>query len=204
MSDEKVVYIVDDNDEWRNSLSSLLDTVGISTITYASAYDFLDAYDPAEYGCLILDVRMPDMSGLELQRKLAVHNARLHIIFVSGHANVPTAVRAMREGARDFFEKPVDEQALLDRIQVVLRDIEVQRERDKDDALLMESLTRLTPREREVLDLLVAGSSTREIANRLGVSIRTAETYRAGILAKTGHSSMTNLLVRIKVKQSTS
>jgi FixJ family two-component response regulator len=203
MKGKAVVHIVDDNEDWRDSLSSLLESIGIVAKTYASAQVFLDTYDPDDYGCLILDLRMPGMSGLELQRELIKRNRRLQIIFITGHANVPTAVRTLREGALDFFEKPVDEQALLDRVQEVLRDIKVRQNQELEAALFEQLLARLTPRETEVLGLLVDGLSTRDIANQIGVRIRTIESYRTGILAKTGYSSMNNLLVHIKVRQST-
>jgi len=202
MSGKPIVHIVDDNEDWRDSMSSLLDSVGIPATTYASAHEFLDAYDRDDHGCLIVDLRMPGMSGLELQRELAALKGRPHIIFVTGHANVSVAVRAMRDGAVDFFEKPVDEQALLDRVQVVLRDIKAKSDQEGDDARLDESLEQLTPRQNEVLEFLLAGFNTRDIASRLDVGVRTIETYRSGILAKTGFPSMTNLLLRLKERQS--
>lgn len=198
MSSKPSLYIVDDNEDWRNSLHSLFGSVGLTAKTYANAREFLAAYNPSEYGCLILDLRMPGMSGLELQRELINRNDRLHIIFVSGHANVSSAVRAMRDGAIDFFEKPVDEHQLLERVQSVLRDIESRRINDADIAHLKLSLTQLTGREQEVLELLLAGSTTREIADKLNVSVRTVETYRGKILSKAGYPTMVELLLKLK------
>jgi two-component system, LuxR family, response regulator FixJ len=201
MSDNLNVYIVDDNPDWRDSLQWLFKSIGIAVQTYADAREFLDAYTPTDYGCLILDIRMPGMSGLELQRELMARTTRLHIIFVTGHASVPTAVRAMREGAADFFEKPVDEQVLLDRVQAVLRDIKTQREREMENLALKRALASLSARERQVLEYLLNGVSTREIAASLHISMRTIESHRSSILAKTDYSSMTDLLVRLKLKR---
>lgn len=201
MNNTATVYIIDDNEDWRDSLQWLFESVGVEVKTYANAREFLDAYDPADYGCLILDLRMPGMSGLELQRELAARSERLYIIFVTGHASVSTAVRAMREGAVDFFEKPLDEQVLLDRVQAVLRDIEAQRAREAEKLALEKALARLTSREREVLECLVSGMGSREIAEHFKLSMRTIESHRSGILTKTEFSSMTDLLVQLKLKR---
>jgi RNA polymerase sigma factor (sigma-70 family) len=204
MSDTPHVYIVDDNADWRDSLQWLFGSMGIGVETYASAREFLDAYDPSDYGCLILDLRMPGMSGLELQRELITRTRRLHIIFVTGHASVPTAVHAMREGAVDFLEKPLDEQVLLDKVQAVLRDIQAQRAREAENLALEHALARLTPREQKVLEYLVAGTGTREIAECFGISVRTIESHRSSILAKTGYPTMADLLLQLKLMRTES
>lgn len=199
MSATPNVYIVDDNEDWRDSLQWLFESVGIGARTYAGAREFLEAYDPTDYGCLILDLRMPGMSGLELQNKLMARTRRLHIIFVTGHASVPSAVRAMRDGAVDFLEKPLDEQALLDRVQTVLRNIEAQRVRETESRSLEQALASLTPREQKVLEYLVAGVGTREIAENFNISVRTVETHRSNLLSKTGYASMIELLIQVKL-----
>ena len=191
---EPTVYVVDDNAELRESLRWLLESVGTQVETYDSAQAFLDAYDFKSPGCLILDIRMPGMSGLELQEKLSRLTNELHIIFLTGHASVPIAVRAMREGAVDFYEKPVDEQMLLDRVQGVLKTIGEQQSKKMDRAMLEARLELLTPRERQVMDEVVQGKRTKAIAADLGVSTRTIEAHRAKIMEKMRASSVGELI----------
>ena len=194
MQFEPTVYVVDDNAELRESLRWLLESVGTKVTTYDSAQAFIDAYDFKSPGCLILDIRMPGMSGLELQEKLSKLTNELHIIFLTGHASVPIAVRAMREGAVDFYEKPVDEQMLLDRVQGVLKTIGEQQSKKMDRAMLEARLELLTPRERQVMDEVVQGKRTKAIAADLGVSTRTIEAHRAKIMEKMRAGSVGELI----------
>ncbi|MBT4520478.1 MAG: response regulator transcription factor [Halieaceae bacterium] len=203
MSSKPKIYVVDDNEDWLDSLKFLFASVGLEVVTFNSGPEFLENYDTHEPGCLILDMRMPDMSGLQLQQALAGKAKYLHTIFVSGHASVTTAVSAMKAGAVDFLEKPVDEQVLLDRVQELFVQIEEERESRSRDQLIVDSLKQLTTREKEVLDLLIEGRQTRDIADRLAVSMRTIETHRANILAKTAFSSMGELLVAVKILHKT-
>ena len=194
MQFEPTVYVVDDNAELRESLRWLLESVGTRVETYDSAQAFLDAYDFKSAGCLILDIRMPGMSGLELQEKIGKLTDELHIIFLTGHASVPIAVRAMREGAVDFYEKPVDEQMLLDRVQGVLKTIGEQQSKKMDRAMLEARLELLTPRERQVMDEVIQGKRTKAIAADLGVSTRTIEAHRAKIMEKMRAASVGELI----------
>jgi len=186
MSDESppVVYIVDDQDLVRRSLTRLVESVGMSARAFASPAEFLEAYDRSIPGCLILDVRLPGMSGVELQEKLAADGSGHPVILISGHADVPTAVRAMKAGAVDFVEKPVNDQDLLDRIH---KWVAVDVERRREHAELDEVLARfhsLTPREREVLRHVVDGRSTKEVARALGLSPKTVDIHRSNIMQK--------------------
>ena len=197
MTPEATVFVVDDNPEVRESLHFLIESVGARVEAFPDAQSFLDAYRPGRPGCLILDVRMPGMSGLELQERLLELDSRLHIIFLSGHASVPVAVRAMREGAVDFFEKPVDEELLLDRIQHVLGEV-ARHERERvDQAVFAARLALLTPREHEVLELLVEGKRTKEIATQLNIGVRTAETHRAKVMEKMRAHSLGELIAEV-------
>jgi two-component system response regulator FixJ len=191
---DPLVYVVDDNAEMRESLRWLLESVDARVECFASAAEFLDSHDPGRPGCLILDVRMPDMSGIELQERLSGLGSNLHIVFLTGHATVPIAVRAMREGAVDFFEKPVDEQMLLDRVQGVLKRISEQMARRSDQAQIEARLDLLTPRENQVLEHVLTGKRTKTIAAELEVSTRTVEAHRAKIMEKMQVNSVGELI----------
>lgn len=184
MRTDATVFLVDDDESARKSLEFLVESVGLRVETYESAVDFLAAYDPEKSGCLVLDVRMPRMSGLELQQKLAGAGLRIPIIFVSGHADIAMASRAFRAGAFDFVEKPVNNQELLERIQQAIdRDAKwrTQSERTSD---MEQRLEALTPREREVLDMIVEGKSIKQLAYHFDITIQTAAKHRARILDK--------------------
>jgi two-component system, LuxR family, response regulator FixJ len=188
------IYIVDDDEAVRNSLRFLLKSVGHTCQTLASANEFLETYQPKHQGCLILDVRMPGMSGLELQQQLNLRGAIIPVIFITGHGDVPMAVEAMQHGAADFLQKPFRDQDLLDRIQRALeRDVRnraalAQHER------IRASFESLTPREREVLALMTRGKSNKVMAAELGVSQRTVEIHRARVMDKTGAASLAQLV----------
>ena len=191
---EPTVFVVDDDRAMRESLSWLLDSVGLRVRSYATAADFLAEHDPAQPGCLVLDVRMPGMSGLDLQAELARRGVELPTIVITGHAEVSMAVRAVKAGALDFIEKPFSDQLLLDRVRQALEiDLEVREvRRRREDAL--RRLATLTAREREVLNLVVAGKQNKEIASELGVSPKTVEVHRAHVMSKMCVDSLAELI----------
>jgi two-component system, LuxR family, response regulator FixJ len=191
---EPTVFVVDDDRAMRESLSWLLDSVGLHVRSYATAADFLADYDPAQPGCLVLDVRMPGMSGLDLQAELARRGVELPTIVITGHAEVSMAVRAVKSGAIDFIEKPFSDQLLLDRVRQALEMDRQAREvrTRRDDA--RRRLATLTAREREVLNLVVAGRANKEIASELGVSPKTVEVHRAHVMSKMCVDSLAELI----------
>jgi RNA polymerase sigma factor (sigma-70 family) len=162
--------------------------------TFASAQAFLDGYAAAKPGCLVLDVRMPGMSGIELQERLTVQRIRIPIIFITGHGDVQMAVRAVQAGAFDFIEKPFNDQDLLDRIQRAISFDSERRERDTQRARLSALFASLTPREREVMDLVVEGMSNKAVANTLGLSAKTVEVHRAKVMEKMNARSVSDLV----------
>ena len=181
---EATVFVVDDDPLVRESLKRLMESVGQHVEPYDTAREFLEAYDPARPGCLVLDVRMPGMSGLELQKQLAAANVQLPIIFVSGHGDVPMAAAAVRQGALDFMEKPVNPQELLDRIHQALEQDAERRQLKARREAVEARLARLTSREREVVDLAVTGLTNKEIAARLGVTPQAIDARRAKAMEK--------------------
>jgi len=194
MPDAPTVFVVDDDEAVRDALRLLIASVGLAVETFATAGELLAAVDAQTRGCLVLDVRMPGMSGLELQERLSAMGAVLPIIFITGHGDVPMAVRAMKAGALDFLLKPFHDQNLLDRIHQALdRDRDEVRELERRAALRERAAT-LTPREREVLDAVVAGHANKVIAGRLGLSQRTVEIHRAKVMEKMQASSLADLV----------
>jgi FixJ family two-component response regulator len=194
MTAAATVFVVDDNVGVRKSVRALLESAGLAVETYASGEDFLAAYDPARAGCLVLDVRLRHASGLDLQDELRRRKAVLPIIVLTGHGNVPTSVRALKAGAVDFLQKPVPPTVLLERIRAALEIDRQARATITERAPVMGRLARLTPREREVLELLVAGHTSKEIAAALHVSVRTVEGHRRMVLSKMQVSSATQLV----------
>ena len=178
------VFVVDDDPAILRSMRWLIESVGLPVRTFPSAKEFLDEYNPDMPGCLVLDVRMPGISGLELQEVLRERGCEIPIIIVTGFADVPMAVRAMKNGAAHFLQKPCSEQILLDQIQqAVLRDVD-NRKQITHRLRTQQRMASLSRREREVLEFVVVGLSSREIADRLGISSKTIETHRAKILKK--------------------
>ena len=194
MTSGATVFVVDDNVGVRKSVRALLESAGLSVETYASGEDFLAAYDPARAGCLVLDVRLRHASGLDLQDELRRRKAVLPVIVLTGHGNVPTSVRALKAGAIDFLQKPVPPAVLLERIRAALEIDRQARTAITERAPVIRRLARLTPREREVLELLVKGYSSKEIAATLHVSVRTVEGHRRMVLSKMQVSSATQLV----------
>jgi two-component system response regulator FixJ len=197
MTTEATVFVVDDNLGVRKSVSALLEAEGIAVETFASGDEFLAAYDPERAGCLVLDVRLKRSSGLDLQDELRRRKAMLPIIVLTGYGNVPTSIRALKAGAVDFLQKPVRPQLLLERIRAALDDDRRARAAASGRAGLRERIAKLTPRERQVMDLLVAGKVSKEIASALGVSVRTVEGHRRMVLFKMGVSSATQLVYAV-------
>jgi FixJ family two-component response regulator len=178
------VFVIDDDAAVRDSLARLLEAHRLPVRTYDSAEGFLAALHPTAAGCLVLDVRLPRMSGPELQATLAARGIRLPIIFLTGQGDIPTSVRTLQAGALDFLEKPVAGELLLERVRGALR-LEVKQRRERAQTTRARArYAQLTPREREVMGLLVAGQSSKEIARRLGISHRTVEIHRGRVMHK--------------------
>jgi two-component system response regulator FixJ len=188
------VFVVDDDEGVRNSLRFLLKSVGLPARALASAGEFLEGYQPSQPGCLVLDVRMPGMSGLELQQQLNLRGAVIPVIFITGHGDIPMAVEAMQQGAFDFLQKPFRDQDLIDRIQRALERDGRSRAALDEHARIRERLDSLTPREREVLALMTRGKPNKIMAAELGVSQRTVEIHRARVMEKSGAASLAQLV----------
>jgi len=194
MQQEPIVYIVDDDEAIRSALRLLMKSADLRVVTCASAEEFLNTYKPELPGCLVLDVRMPGMSGLELQKLLLDRHIRVPVVIMSGHGDVNMAVQAMKDGAVDFIEKPFKNEVLLERVQqCVARDVEIRKEQRQH----VEAATRiasLTPREREVMELLIQGKRNKIIASDLGISNRTVEAHRAKIMEKMHAHSLSEIV----------
>ncbi|HSQ08241.1 MAG TPA: response regulator transcription factor [Chromatiaceae bacterium] len=191
---EPTVFVVDDDEAMRSSLKWLIESTGQRVLTFDSADAFLRGYSPDWAGCLLLDVRMPGMSGLELQAYLAREDYRLPVIIITGHGDVTMAVKAMQAGALDFIEKPFHDQDLLDSIRRALAVDSQARAHRTRHADLVARLETLTPREHEVMALVTAGHSNREIAAALGVSGKTVEAHRARVMEKMQAPSLAELV----------
>jgi FixJ family two-component response regulator len=186
--------VVDDDTGVRNAMRALLKSVGLECALFASAQEFLATYQPAQPGCLLLDIRMPGMSGLELQQQLNLRGAVIPVIFMTGHGDIPMAVEAMQHGAFDFLQKPFRDQDLLDRIQrAIVKDGELRKSLG-EHARIKAHLDSLTPREREVLDLMTQGKQNKSIGQDLGVSPRTVEIHRARVMEKMEAHSVAELV----------
>ncbi|MEZ5560935.1 MAG: response regulator transcription factor [Pseudomonadales bacterium] len=195
---DATVFVVDDDEPVRDAIGMMLETVDIPFQTFASAQAFLDSYDRACHGCLVLDIRMPGMSGLELQQKLIEMRSPLPIVFITGHGDIPMAVEAMKRGAVDFIRKPFRDQDLLDRVQEALNVEAAQRtEQDNLERIRMRVGT-LTPRESEVFERVAQGQANKVVAIDLGISERTVEIHRSQVMQKTGARTLADL-VRMKL-----
>lgn len=190
----QTIYVVDDDEAMRDSMSWLLEGEGYRVSCFDSAERFLHARHDQMRGCIVLDVRMPEMSGLELHERLTALGSRLPIIFVTGHGDVPMAVAALQRGACDFIEKPFHNQDLLDRIQRALElDMQIAQRRQRDNAIA-HRLGQLTQREHEVMDLVVAGKLNKQVADELQISMKTVEAHRARVMEKMGVRTLAELV----------
>jgi FixJ family two-component response regulator len=191
---QETVFVVDDDEAVRDSLRWLLEANGYRVQCFSSAEQFLEAYQPSQLGCLILDVRMSGMSGLELQERLIADDSSLPIIFVTGHGDVPMAVSTMKKGAMDFIEKPVDEAELRKLVERMLERSRSESSAAQQHRAAAERLSKLTAREHQVLERIIAGRLNKQIADDLGISIKTVEAHRANIMEKLNVNTVADLL----------
>lgn len=190
---EATIHIVDDDRAVRKSLKLLINSTGMRAQEYENGQEFLDSYEPCRPECLLLDLRMPGMDGLSLQRELRNRGIDIPTVFLSGHGDIPIAVRALREGALDFVEKPFDNDHLIDRLRVCVA-ASVERERSRVDRREAEKrLAALSDRERQIVDMLVEGKISKVIAAELDISPRTVESHRARIMKKLGVESLSDI-----------
>lgn len=194
MSKEPIVYIVDDDQAMVESLTWIIESIGLKSKAFTRAQEFLDAYHPDQHGCMLLDVRMPGMSGPELQAKLNAFGATLPIIFISGHGDVPLAVRVMKAGAVDFLTKPFNDQVLIESINKALRLDKANREKQQESAQAEAKFALLSPREVQVLQGIVAGKQNKVISAELNISLKTVEAHRASVMKKMSVKSVPELV----------
>ncbi|QDV06919.1 Transcriptional regulatory protein FixJ [Planctomycetes bacterium Poly30] len=194
MNAQPTVFIVDDDPAMRDSLGFLIGSVGRRVETYASAEDFLEAYDTERPGCIVLDVRMPGLSGLELMERLHEDRFAPPVVLITGHGDIPMAVRALKAGAFDFIEKPFSDQVLLERIQQALQKDSQERSDEQDRADFERRSGRLTAREKQVFELVVAGKPNKVVATDLGLSQKTVEVHRAHVMEKMRAESFADLV----------
>ena len=190
---EAVVHVIDDDEAMRDSLAFLLESTDIAVRTYESAIEFLSEIDDVRAGCIVTDVRMPEMSGLELVRRLRERGVDLPVIVMTGHADVPLAVEAMKAGALEFLEKPFEEEVLLRAIEIALRGGPPGQD-PTEKKRLRAIFEALSPREQQVLEGVIAGKLNKVIAFELGISPRTVEVYRANMMSKTGAHGLSELV----------
>ena len=195
---EPIVYVVDDDDAVRNGVTAVVETMGAKVEAYDSAEAFFDTYDPDQPGCLILDLKMPGMNGMELQTRLADEKISLPIIFITGHGDISTAVEAIQKEAIDFLEKPFRNKVLRDKVQQALDLINSNQRKLSNLAEFKTKLDSLTAREREIMDLMLTGKITKVIANELGIKQKTVDFHRINILQKMQVETVVELVLLIK------
>jgi FixJ family two-component response regulator len=200
---DPTVFIVDDDEAVLDSIAELVSSVGLRASTFRSAQQFRDVFDPEQPGCLVLDVRMAHMSGPALQEALNAMSARIPIVFISGHSDIPVAINTIKAGAVDFVQKPYREQQLLDSINEALRRDAAARQATNVHDGLAERIATLTEREREVVDHVVKGLSSKAIAKALSISYRTVELHRSHILNKLGVHSVAELIHLVAGRRAT-
>ena len=194
---DPIIFVVDDDEAVRLSTEMLIRSMGLRVESLESAAEFLEDFDPQQPGCVILDIRMPGMSGLELQEHLNEIKAAIPVVFVTGHGDVPMAVKAMKAGAIDFIQKPFRDQELIDRVHAALDQDSEEREESEVRAATQKHVDLLTTRELEVMGLVVDGRANKEIAFDLGLSPRTVEIHRARVMSKMGAESLPDLVRRV-------
>ncbi|NWK79565.1 MULTISPECIES: response regulator transcription factor [Aquitalea] len=188
------VFIVDDDPAVRDSLALLIMAQGMRTVTFASAMEFLETYTEGEIGCMVLDIRMPQITGLALQEKLVERGLSIPIVFITGHGDIEQCRRAFQSGAIDFLTKPIDQNRLIDSLRKGIRLSIQQQQQDEETQEVMNQLARISGREREVLELVADGLSSKEIARQLDLSPRTIEVHRANLFSKLGVDSLADLI----------
>jgi FixJ family two-component response regulator len=193
-TEEPVVFLVDDDQDFRDSLEALFNSMGVKVSTFSSAAEFLRSKLPDTVSCLVLDVRLPNLSGLDLQAELAKASISIPIIFVTGHGDIPMSVKAMKAGAADFLTKPFREQDMLDAVTSAFKRDRKWREIERRLADLRSRLQTLTPREREVMTLVTAGLMNKQIAGKLDVTLITVKTHRGQVMRKMGARSVADLV----------
>lgn len=188
------VFVVDDDAAMRKSLRWLIESVGLEVETFGSANEFLESYDATQIGCLVLDVRMPGMSGLDLQEHLQSQRFALPVLIVTGHADVPMAVRALKAGAFDFIEKPFNDQVMLERVQKAIEHAMRIRAEAEQRAEIDQRIETLTPRERQVMEMVVNGMANKQVAAELGLSEKTIEVHRKHVMDKMRAGNVADLI----------
>jgi len=188
------VFVVDDDQAVRDSLRWLIESVDLNVKTFSNGQELLDNFEGADISCLVLDVRMPGISGLDLQQRLDKMNCKVPVIIVTGHADVPMAIQAMKAGAFDFIEKPYSDQLLLERIQCAIEQDDCFKKQQTISNEINHRIESLTPREKEVMGLVVSGHSNKSIAKELGVSIKTVEVHRGNLMSKMEAKSLSELV----------
>lgn len=188
------VFLIEDDESLAYALRRRLEAAGLRVETFTAAEEFLEACDPQRPGCAVVDLMLPGLDGLELQKRLAANGCTLPIIFVSGVGTIPAAVEAVKRGAVDFLTKPVDEKLLLERVHKALASYESQHSDRQQRRELEARFRQLTARERELLDLVVSGHTNKEIAGKLGISPKTVEAHRAKVMLKTGAENIVELV----------
>ena len=190
----ETVYIIDDEQDVRDALQMLLKSIGLTVETFPSAIDFIDQYQMEWPGCILVDIRMPGMSGIELQKKLNAMGAPIPVIVISGHADVPTAVRVIQEGAVALLEKPVSDQELLDKVQSAINSDRALREASLEKQKIQSCYNHLTPREKEIMNEVALGKMNKVIAYELDITTRTVELHRAHVMEKMKARSLADLV----------
>jgi two-component system response regulator FixJ len=206
MTSTPVVFVVDDDPGIRRSTGLMLDAAGLSYESFERAVDFLDAYDPQRPGCLIVDLSMPGMCGMDMVRQLRARNLQIPIVIVSGTGTIPLVVQGLKLGVVDFFEKPTNPEELLDKVRKALEMDSEQRVHEAELGPIRAKFNSLTARERELLEMLVRGWLSKQIAVKLGISIKTVENHRANLMIKTGAlnvADLTRLAIRVGASSST-
>jgi FixJ family two-component response regulator len=195
------VFVVDDDNAVRRSLHELLTSALLPVESFATSQSFLDAIDPARSGCILLDIRLKEGSGLDLQDELRRRSIELPIIVLTGHGDVPNSVRALKGGAFDFLQKPTPPAVLLERVRAAIETDRVAREQSSSRAAAQGRLASLTPREREVMSMLVAGATSKEVAYDLKISVRTVEGHRRRVLSKLHVTSAAQLVRAVMISR---